>query len=447
MVSKKKGLRLCVVVLWMGTASSTFAAGFQLQEQNAAGLGMAYAGVGSIAADASTAYYNPAGLVRMDQEQVVFSAVGVFPNAKLTPSLATNNVGVPIALHSTKARGESLIPGFYYAKRLSDCWVFGFSAAAPFGLKTKYSRHSTARYLATRSELRTVDLTPSLAVDVGCGWSLAAGVDFLYTFAKLDSRIGATSPSPLGPITLIDGFQENTADGWGVGWNVGLLYELCDSTRFGLHYRSKMKVTVKGESIARLPSVPLILGGLLQPETEQRVRATVTFPETALLSIYHDFCCEWAMAADLRWTRWERFKQLTLRYKNLEPLLLAGNTLTTPEQYKNTYRAALGVIRTFNECWKLKVGTAYDRSPVHQKYRTARIPDSNRIWVGLGAQYRINECMVLDAAYAHLFFKKSHLDERAPLLFNGLPSSAAHLKGKYRSHADLFGLQFTWDIG
>ena len=92
------------------------------------------------------------------------------------------------------------------------------------------------------------------------------------------------------------------------------------------------------------------------------------------------------------------------------------------------------------------MGTAYDRSPTPNKFRTARIPDSNRIWLGIGAQYRINSCMALDAGYGHLFFKKARLDERAPLLSNGQPVSAARLVGKYKSNVNLFGLQFTWDI-
>jgi long-chain fatty acid transport protein len=221
-----------------------------------------------------------------------------------------------------------------------------------------------------------------------------------------------------------------------------MLYELCDSTRFGLNYRSKIKVTPRGESIARNPSLPFLP---LAVETRQRVRGTLTLPETALFSVYHDFCNQWAMMADVQWTHWQRFKRLTLQFQSLGPSLV-GNTLTSEEHYKNTYRVALGVIRTFDECWKLRLGGAYDGSPTPNKFRTARIPDSNRAWLGIGAQYRLNSCMAIDAGYGHLFFKKARLDERAPLLSDGLPANAARLSGKYKTNVNLFGLQFTWDI-
>lgn len=439
---QKNYMWLWVTGVLMAASNLTFAAGFQIQEQNAAGLGTAYAGMGSIAADASTAFYNAAGLTRIDQEQVVFSGVGIFPNAKLTPRLAHNNTGVSIRTHATKPRGDSMVPGLYYAKRLTDCMVFGFAATSPFGLKTKYSHHSSARYMATRSELHTIDLAPSLAFGVGCGFSIAAGVDFLYAQAKLDSRIGATVPTIVGLRTLQDGFLENTADNWGVGWHMGLLYELCDTTRFGLNYRSKVTIKPSGDAVLRLPATI----AALSPELRQKVRASITLPETALLSVYHEFCNAWAMAVDFQWTHWERFKKLTLKYDTLAPLRLPGNTLTTPEHYKDSYRVALGVIRTLDDCWKLRIGTAYDRSPTRKEFRTARIPDSNRIWLGLGAQYRINECMAIDAGYGHLFFKNARLDERAPLLSNGLPASAARLRAKCKTNVNLFGLQFTWDI-
>src|SRR5438045_1390281 len=103
MRANKKGLSILVTSALMGMTSPTFASGFQIQEQSASGLGTAYAGVGSIAVDATTAFYNAAGLTRMNQEQVVFSGVGIFPNSKLRPKLATNNVGVPINLGPTKA--------------------------------------------------------------------------------------------------------------------------------------------------------------------------------------------------------------------------------------------------------------------------------------------------------------------------------------------------------
>ena len=46
-------------------AGQASASGFQLQEQNASGLGNAYAGQAAAAENASTIFFNPAGMTRL----------------------------------------------------------------------------------------------------------------------------------------------------------------------------------------------------------------------------------------------------------------------------------------------------------------------------------------------------------------------------------------------
>ena len=46
----------------MSVGGSVAAAGFALQNQNGAGNGYAYAGAAAVAQDASTIYFNPAGM-------------------------------------------------------------------------------------------------------------------------------------------------------------------------------------------------------------------------------------------------------------------------------------------------------------------------------------------------------------------------------------------------
>lgn len=46
-------------------AGSALASGFALKEQGISGLGNAYAGAAAIAEDASTIFYNPAGMARL----------------------------------------------------------------------------------------------------------------------------------------------------------------------------------------------------------------------------------------------------------------------------------------------------------------------------------------------------------------------------------------------
>src|SRR5258707_4261103 len=59
---RKTALSLAVAGAFAGGASQAHAAAFALIEQNASGLGNSYAGAAAVAEDASTIYYNPAGM-------------------------------------------------------------------------------------------------------------------------------------------------------------------------------------------------------------------------------------------------------------------------------------------------------------------------------------------------------------------------------------------------
>jgi long-subunit fatty acid transport protein len=51
---------------------------------------------------------------------------------------------------------------------------------------------------------------------------------------------------------------------------------------------------------------------------------------------------------------------------------------------------------------------AYDQSPVKSAdYRMSTLPDSNRIWLSMGAKYDINKQHSINAAYSHLFIKNA----------------------------------------
>ena len=53
-------------------------------EQNASGLGNAYAGSAAVAADASTIYFNPAGLTLLPGMQAVVAGSGLYVQSRFS---------------------------------------------------------------------------------------------------------------------------------------------------------------------------------------------------------------------------------------------------------------------------------------------------------------------------------------------------------------------------
>ena len=398
----KRLISLLAISGLAGASAPVWSSAFSLNEQNAKDLGTAYAGAVSSAEDASTGWYNAAGLVRLGQEQIAVSAVYVNSQTTQNGTAATNQ-GVSMGAGSAKGKNQSVIPSLHYAKRIDESWVFALNITSPFGLKNNFKVNDFNRYVGTRAEIRTVDIGPSLAYGFNNGFSIGGGVDALYAQAKLDARVGAAN----NPAT--DGFLENTASDWGLGYHAGVLYEFNDcNTRVGAHYRSKVKIKARGNTTAARPG-PL----------PTAVQADITLPESMVLSAYHEFDDQWAIMADIQQTRWKRFNELRLRFDNQ---------------------------RQISEPWKIKVGTAFDRTPTRDSNRTTAIPDQNRTWAAIGAQYRVSSALTLDFGYAHLFFKKANISQLAPLRETGALSGLQNFKGTSKTRADLIGMQLTWDF-
>ena len=60
-------VRLLPGLISMAFAGTAAASGFQLQNQNAAGTSVAYAGAAAVAEDASTIFFNPAGMTYLPE--------------------------------------------------------------------------------------------------------------------------------------------------------------------------------------------------------------------------------------------------------------------------------------------------------------------------------------------------------------------------------------------
>jgi long-chain fatty acid transport protein len=75
----KMTLRALPALLLIAFSSASSAAGFQLGT-NASGLGTAYAGSAAVADNASTIYFNPAGMTQLGGYQLSAGLVGVRPS-------------------------------------------------------------------------------------------------------------------------------------------------------------------------------------------------------------------------------------------------------------------------------------------------------------------------------------------------------------------------------
>jgi len=94
-----------LVTFLIGTASTGRAGSFGLNEQSVSSLGSAYAGGAAQAEDASTIFFNPAGLALLDHGELQIGGQFISPNANF------QNQGSRLVAPGTPFNNEPLTGG------------------------------------------------------------------------------------------------------------------------------------------------------------------------------------------------------------------------------------------------------------------------------------------------------------------------------------------------
>lgn len=421
-------------------SSHIFAGGFQLHEENVSGLGNTYAGAAAVAEDSSTGFFNPAGLPELCHPQLLMSGTVINLNNDVRfHESSTNYLTVPAPGDPTvtgdtrdESGGWHLIPAFhasmpfeFYNRRMA----VGIGVTSPFGLTTSYTSSTMGRYLATYSNVTTFNIGPTIGLQLTDYFSLGAGFDAQYASAKLNAMV------PVNP-ALADGTIKNEGDDWGYGWNAGLLFKSNFGTRFGLSYRSRVKHSIKGDmSLSAAPAANL--GGT--------VKANFTLPDYTSLGVVHEFNNEWSVLASINYIHWSLIDTITLKYSGDITASLEEASINL--NFDDTWRYAFAVNYKPDYHWKFRMGVTYDETPVPDaKSRTFRLPDDDRVWLGFGAQYKINECFTVDAAYVHIFVKHADIDQTQTTPVEAGFDLVSSATGDNNGSVNQFGLQLTWNI-
>ncbi|HUI16894.1 MAG TPA: outer membrane protein transport protein [Alphaproteobacteria bacterium] len=414
-------LALCAALFAVERAQ---AAGFQLVDQSPSGEGDAFAGAAAVAEDASTIFANPAGLTYLNGIQAQAGINVIMPdgtfhptNAKTDPS-PIGGLPMPLTGQGNRDWGEAVAaPHIYFALPLDSItkglWA-GLGITAPFGLVTDYGSDSwIGRYYAERTQLKTIDVNPTVAYKATNWLSLGAGVDVLHGSGLFKNAVdfgsictnaaGAATCGPFGLSPQADDGQANlTGSDTTVGWNAGVILQPLENTRIGLAYRSGYTLHLSGSATFTVPAayqtlqatVPAFGGNFVTTSA----LAKVALPATASLSVAQQVTPKWTILGDVSWTQWSSFKNFTVTFANpLQP------TQVTPENWHDTFRESLGATYAASDKAKLRFGVAYDPTPVPNAFRTLNIPDDSRIWLSIGYGMQLWGGLSIDAAYTHIF--------------------------------------------
>lgn len=476
-------MRIHAALKWTAVAATlalalspgvVLASGFQLVEQNASGLGNAFSGQAAGVKDASAIYFNPAALTGLEGGNVVLSIEPIIPSysfndaGSTTPSLPPGlpPLGIPLGGTGGNAGGLTPVPNGYVSYQVAEKWWLGLGVNIPFGLTTEWESDWLGRFHGIKSSIHAINVNPTVAVKLGA-LSLGAGVSwqqfdaeltqntayggssFGAAFAAGNATGGPAAGAALGGAIAAqipgglaaEGLTSLDGDSTAWGWNAGALLEVGEGIKLAVSYRSKIEHTLEGTiAFADAPSfregadpVGAIGAGLNAAFADRPITAEVELPQTFSVALaWEGETVE--VLADWTWTEWSVIPSLDVKDEAQE------DVTSLVLEFEDTWRAGLGLNFKLNEAWKLRLGTAYDKTPVQDRYRTPRLPDNDRIWLAGGAEWRLNDKHRFDLGYAYLI-----IDDAASALVatDTAELLKGNLIGSYTGSVSILGLQYT----
>ncbi|RWX56716.1 porin [Photobacterium chitinilyticum] len=366
------------------------AAGFQVNEHSASGLGRAFSGEAAVADNASVLARNPAAMTLFKTAELSGGLTIVDPNIEVRD----NDFGQT----AKDVAPLALVPAGYYIHPVNDRFAVGLALFTSYGVATEYPADFNAGSAAGETSLITLNFNPNIAYRINENFSIGGGVSLVYGDAELTRFLGSLATVAGGEPSDQSMKMEGDTTGW--GWNIGALYEINDNHRFGLSYRSQVDLDFEGDFTDYT--------GLITGTANNTVPGdlSVVLPAIAEFSGYHALNNQWAVHYSIQWIQYSKFEELRGTGDQCNPGYngQAGVCLLKEEDYDDNARYSIGATYTLNPEWTLRAGFAFDEQAGKS---TLSIPDTDRYWYSAGATYAYSKSMSFDVALTYLDGKET----------------------------------------
>jgi long-chain fatty acid transport protein len=335
-------------------------------------IGPALSGLSGNANDATAAFFSPAGITRLDQQEIVFQTAFAFKESKFIVDEATFAGG------DGKSDQEiAVIPGIFYTKPLNERWYLGLSVNVPSGIATEYGKDWSGRYHIDKSTLAFVAASAVWAYKLTDSLSLAAGPYGMYVDSKIETRVNNLLPD------YADGYVTLEEKGAALGFMLGTMYQFTDASRVGVTYRSELKPDLDGtpsfHNLDPLLREILATANLLGTEVD----VDFTVPAQLQTGYYTEFSERWSMTGDLMWINMSEFGVTNIRIEE--------DSISVNSKFQDMWVANASFKYRYQKDRAVSVGGLYASSAVEDINRDAALPLDRVIGAGVGLEMPVQD--------------------------------------------------------
>lgn len=468
--------KLVVLIMTAMLSLSAFAEGYQVNLLSTKQTGMGHVGVG-MKLGAESMHFNPAGLAFL-KTNMDFS-LGI--SAVMAKAKYINGS------YSAKTDNPVSTPLYAYAGfKIYDNLAAGISLTTPYGSSLKWPKHWAGASLIQDISLKAYVIQPTLSykitdkLSIGVGLQLAWGnvnlsrglmgaKDFQglgnLMEAKLAPFLPALPASAAEAAQKIITVMKNTTvppayarlEGnahMRAGFNVGIMYDICDKVTVGLSYRSKIKMRVKEgdasltysnqnieNAFGQLELLMAEYGGMLAgagvelpnisiPKYDQgSFHAELPLPSNTTLGVSYRPTDRWELALDLQYVGWNAYDSLNVYFNEAE---LGIAPIKAEKDYKNTMTYRIGASYKATDRLDVRAGVYYDQSPIRKKLYNPETPGMNKLGFSAGLTFEPYKGLQIDVAF--LYIQGFDRDGNYPYK-NVVTGTDESFGGKYKSTA------------
>lgn len=334
-------------------SSIMMANGYKIPETSTNAVALGAANIAHNQNSADAAYYNPAKMVFMSDENHIEADVTYIGLDKITYK--------PVGGNEIKSKYENFyVPTLHYVSGAlgANGVRVGLSITSPGGLSKKWN-DAPGSTSAKEFTLKTVEVNPTVAFKINNTLSVAAGFRALYSD---------------GIVT--NAYYDMTGTGLDFGYNLALEYKPMEALEIGVTYRSKINMNVDG-------TTSRVVAG-----ANGDVSVSLPLPAALNLAFAYTFPTKTTLEAVYERTYWSAYSNLDFNFANATSEFVLGNP--KPKNWKDTNTFRFGLTQELNTM-TLMAGLVIDESPVPEKTLGFELPGTDTVAVSLGSRYKIND--------------------------------------------------------
>lgn len=446
--------KITTLILASVFASNSMAEGYQVNMQSTRQTGMGHVGA-ALKLGAESMHFNPAGMAFLDKSiDISAGASAIFSKA----SFKNNGTGL-----TERTDNNPSTPIYAYAGfKVYDFMTAGISFTTPYGSGLNWGKNWSGAHLVQDISLRAYMIQPTFAFKILPNLSIGAGLEIAFGKVELSRAlmpVGSLSSIPnigtflpnyqayndIAPISATLQGKSKT----GIGFNVGLLYDINEQWSVGVSYRSEVKLKVKSgtadlqfgsdeikQAVETINRIIVGAGGspIIPPLSEGTFRAEMPLPANLNIGVAWKPNPRLTLSAEAQIVFWKSYKDLTIHFNESA---LKIEDIYAPKNYKNVAAYRLGAEYALTNRFDIRGGLYYDQSPIQKDYYNPETPGMDKIGLSAGFSFRPIKSLSVDFAFLYiqgLGRDGAYTDPRTGLKF----------EGHYKTHAFAPSLGLTY---